>query len=222
MKKVLLCMTAMVFSASLALAQSEKFATEILFNPFANNPFSLINGVRGYYALNDKASIRCDFGFGYNSSTGHVFDNDGKESTGQNRVINFSFYPGIQYSLAKVEKLSIYVGGALGFGISSAKAKIEADGFNAEISGAIMDDNGDPDYNNRSSRSFGLQAFTGVDYSLYKNLYIGAELGLSFNTSWQPEIEMTTGNDVLKDKDYTSSSSLGFFIVPAFRLGWRF
>ncbi|MCR5588287.1 MAG: hypothetical protein K6F72_01595 [Bacteroidales bacterium] len=77
---------------------------------------------------------------------------------------------------------------------------------------------------------WGLGAFTGVDFYLYKGLYIGAELNLGVNFEYKGNIVTTTKHtnpaltaervDEIVRND--AGSNITYAVVPMLRLGWEF
>ena len=77
---------------------------------------------------------------------------------------------------------------------------------------------------------WGLGVFTGVDFYLYKGLYIGAELNLGVNFEYMGDVVRTTTNDnplltAERVDEFTNNgagSTLGYTVLPMLRLGWEF
>ena len=160
-------------------SNSGKLNVEVACNPFASTSASLENGrLNGKYDFNDKWGLRVGFGFGISTEK----PENGDKITNS----NFSLVPGVVYSFAGTEKLTPYVGGELVFGAGKTKV-------------------GD---NDAKTSNFGVQAFTGMNYYLSKNLYAGVEFGIGFNYK--------------KAADDTKSTNFAPYAVPAIRLGWAF
>ena len=88
--------------------------------------------------------------------------------------------------------------------------------------------------------SFGINAFTGVDFYIYKGLYLGAELGLGYTyktalkgyaegysksevTYFDGSIQTFYDNKIdIKYNDKISSGNFAFKCNPMLRLGWKF
>jgi opacity protein-like surface antigen len=198
------------------------FATEVSLNPFTSNPLSLINGVRGRYFLSNKLAVRADFDLRYRSLTNHAFTPAGTtpvvEQIENNSLFSFNIAPGAEYHFATYNRVSLYAGAAIGLGFTKASAKTTNAG---QISGNDIEVKGASSLG-RSGFSFGLQAFAGVDVYVYKNLYMGAELGYQYSMFKSSEVERTTSNTTVTDKNHEFESNLRPYILPTFRLGWKF
>lgn len=89
-----------------------------------------------------------------------------------------------------------------------------------------------PNYNYSSKvpvLGFGVHFFTGVDIDLYKNLYVGTELGLAYQSLQQKRGEFNVKNaSSLTDPDVTTNipaevnTSFRLVNLGVIRLGWRF
>jgi opacity protein-like surface antigen len=225
MKKSTIILAALFMSGSVAAAQEAEtpeagsFTTEVAFAPFSNEPFGLINGLRGRFFLSDEFAIRADLELGYASSSDHHFiNNNADEEIAKDSRFIFGISPGVEYHFAIYERVSLYAGAAIGVGFFKASRKetsTEQGAQEVEISGANANDD-------RSGLMFGVQAFSGIDVYVYKNLYLGTELGLQYGMVKPFEVETTIGSTTTTNKDYTLSSTLEFYILPAFRVGWKF
>lgn len=88
-----------------------------------------------------------------------------------------------------------------------------------------------PAFSDRGSWRFDAAVFTGLDFYVYKGLYIGTELGLGLKTSKTGKIKTTretrfegrTEITNIQDNNIRlSQTTFGFFIEPTLRLGWTF
>lgn len=89
-----------------------------------------------------------------------------------------------------------------------------------------------PNYNYSSKvpvLGFGVHLFTGVDVDLYKNLYVGTELGLAYQSLQQKRGEFNikdasslTDPDVTTNIPATTQTSFKLVNLGVVRLGWRF
>jgi len=214
MKRIILSALVAVFSLC-ANAQYEAeegdIAVEVGFNPFSNsfNTIKLNGGsINARYFFNDKNAARVNLGFGYSS--------DSKEKISKHAG-SFSIDLGIENHFASTGRLDLYAGGELGFATTFGGAK-EGD---AKLSGAILDgwSTSDPFlcYN-----AFSLKAFTGVNFFVYKKLYVGAEFGLSFSNKSYKDYEESYGSYKKKYEIDESNTSIAFYSEPALHLGWVF
>lgn len=76
---------------------------------------------------------------------------------------------------------------------------------------------------------FGVHLFTGVDIDLYKNLYVGTELGLAYQSLQQKRGEFNvkdasslTASDVTTSIPAKTQTTFQLVNIGVVRLGWRF
>lgn len=216
MKKVSI-LFAFLAIAVLGYSQSEgKYAIEInLNNPFVNANFFSSNGINARYFISDNVAARAALNISGTTTTTKNYSGDDLVSTTKTNAENpfsLSLTPGIEYHIAKFNKGSVYVGGELGVTFISAKESIDYAEYN------YLDA-----VSKSSGFGFGIGAFTGIDYYLTNNLYLGAELGLNYALVSIARGSTTTGDDdPVQGSTATSISNLGITMNPALRLGWRF
>jgi opacity protein-like surface antigen len=224
MKKISVVLSALLLSGSSAMGQERSAGNatiEVGCAPFAESPFHLIRGLRGRYFLSNKVALRKGLGMSYESSSKHTTVSD-VEQVEKNSLFSFTSALGGEYHFAACERASLYAGAGAELGLMKASQKItnagHAHGDYVSVSGRSA--------LGSSRLSFGLQAFTGIDAYVYKSVYLGAELGLQY--SLQKPSEVTTTQNIAgysataTSKDYTQETALGLYVLPAFRLGWRF
>ena len=260
MKKLFICILAMVSLAGVAQTQYKfekgSVAAELQFSSVNFRPFS-IPGLRVRYAVSDRWVLRATLGLDFNNNrTKEKIDrtNDhyyfkqvikGNYSMKSNYT-EFSITPGFEYHFGKWERMSVFVGGELVFGLSTTQATVkskitvdyyERDYYEEELklvrteetSSSIKMRNcygGWGDYTQNGKMFFGINAFAGIDFYLYKGLYLGAELGLGYAHSIALKGSVK-GNDngVEIDKKFDNKIAEGKFAFkfnPMIRLGWRF
>lgn len=217
--------------------QAGSFGVELNFTPFGNSVFST-QGIKVRYFFNEKMAIRGTIDFSASPRTDFSYDvvNQGTpderevEYKSKSNTGSFSIAPGFEYHFASFKRGSVYAGAEIGFGLQTASYKLTNDDNDATttIKGASYDITDGSITGNRASTSFGAGLFTGVDFYVFKNLYVGAELGLRFTTTTESKVTVKTtdnvGDTVLDETidDFARSSSFGFFCEPSFRLGWTF
>ncbi len=244
------------------LPSAGTLSTEVQFNPFdqKGEQFKL-DALKFRYFLTDVDAVRLKLGLNLNNkntldlvrepaSDASRFDKDFYNYTkdnAENRVKSGSFSIDLGYErhLLKDGRLDIYAGAELGLEFGWTKQKgVECDADyededkysfftrETEVSGAVYD------MTTNTMSNFGYTqiragVFTGLDFYLYKGLYVGTELGLKFKTTSYSDPEMTvTDNDpdtAAKDHVKTtkwanndSDTSLKIYIEPTIRLGWSF
>ena len=239
-------------------------AVEWSYNPikYDAKPFTLAE-IKARLLLNEKSAIRLSVGFGWdNNKDENTFTNPSEKSvtnsTTKNSAMTVKAGLGYEYHFANIGKMDFYgglEGGYLGRFFSATK---ESTSTKTVVSGStttITVDEDNSDYKKRNAdgdkqneTGFYGTLFAGFDYYVYKNLYIGAELGVTFNMGKQKGgnyTQMTTQrvNGVLMNSTYYSSetgitqsgniSSYGPIdettstytrvnIEPAIRIGWLF
>lgn len=231
MKKVLFAAIALVASVTPAMAEESfapeagDFSIELQFNPFSNNfdTFKL-ERLQGTYMLSDKDGLR--FGLGLGIHSGKNTSNEDNDSFTSSKYGDFSINLGYERHFYNYKRVDLYAGAEVIYTHRWAGAKSENyDGDNnwTSTSEAI---NYIPDTDKKAGNDFGFNLFTGINFSVYKGLYVGAELGLGLefqNDSWGKN-KVTTKDDVTESKGFNKSKGfdLEFKANPALRLGWTF
>jgi len=238
-----------------------------------SGPISM-NGLSLRFALSDKwafrTSIGLDFGHKYNKvdiddsviyySTREF--TKGK-STNKSNYTQFMIAPGLEYHFGNWERMSVYMGGEVFFGmrltqsdysVKSTTEVIERDWSGEwvfkqkeEYESSFKTKNcakwgGDwnPRYEQNGAMFFGIKLVTGMDFYVYKGLYLGAELGLGYyheialkgtaTEQWK-FIETNADGDVIgsfedkletKVNDTKGEGNLNFYCNPMIRIGWKF
>lgn len=230
--------------------------TEVQFNPFSDDDQFQIEGLKVRYFITDKDAIRLTLGLEMDNKNDKEFgqapDEDDEVATAfykyqtgneenKTKTGKFSIDLGYERHLVKNGRMDLYVGAGLGFETTwSTNNMIEADKHmktNATDPYKVSsydfftietETKGDNAYS-----AFRAGIFTGLDFYLYKGLYIGTELGLKFKNKSYKDFEQTvTNNDPqiaqedrvneVSNKNDSSESTLKFSIEPRIRLGWSF
>ncbi|MDR1408658.1 MAG: porin family protein [Tannerella sp.] len=196
------------------------FSLEAGFSPFSvtGENIQLHGGqIRAIYSVTDKVGIRLGLGFGVEmvSNDNGQSGDDWRKTTGN--FSNISFTPGIIYNFSGTDRLTPYIGGELIFATSSAN-DVEESRDSKTVTRNLSEDG--------LFNTFGLGLFSGFNYYLARNLYAGAELGLSLKSySLKNTVIEATNNgqtQTMEPKDKASLTSLGTVCTPAIRLGWVF
>ena len=287
MKKVSIVILVFAFASKAGVAQTQyKFEkgsvmTELQLSLFSRNqPISMSNQNRPIsmptlnlrFGLSDKLVFRTALGlnFGHDNNK-ETYDNDTTWLPSSDMAIRngynfvkrnstqFSIAPGIEYHLGNWERLSVYVGGELFFGMeitrSNNESKFTVEWFHKDYWGgsgeyehtgtseffrSVKGKNGGL-YNSQNGHMFfGVAILAGMDFYIYKGLYLGAELGLgytnsialksSLNEKITEKLTDASGNVISdtettkeeKFEDKISNGGLGFRCNPMIRFGWRF
>lgn len=194
------------------------------------------------YTLSDKLSLRCGFGLHVNKVYKHddvtikTEDevNDKKYTTNSNTKSHttkseFEVVPGIVYSFKGTDRFEPYIGAEalLGFDKTRTNAK--------EVVDTNIPETIDYDLKSKETSTgvyFGANGFTGFNFFLCKDLFVGAELGFGF------KVKPTDRNDRSKiedsriddpeeevendDKHMGHTTDINMMFHPSIRLGWRF
>lgn len=244
------------------------FTLEWKFNPFdyESKPVKVAQ-LNARMFLNDKSAVRLGVGVGFNRDDDEYSELDrisAKDSISKitNNALTLRFSLGYEYHFANTGRLDFYggiEGGYLGR-FYSATEDLSATRTEVETTSTITYyDYWKTEYNKRNSEGDKLNengifasVFTGIDYYIYKKLYIGAELGLTFNTGKKKngsstEVEghrQTIGTTVSESASkYSSETGIytatdgtttqrpvietkgtytKVYIEPSIRIGWMF
>ena len=203
MKKLLFIVGLALTSLSASAQEQEVgipaglFTLEWKFNPFdyESKPVKVAQ-LNGRMFLNDKSAVRLGVGVGFDRDDDeHSSSDNGSASPVEsstkitNDALTLRFSLGYEYHFANTGHLDFYggvEGGYLGRFYSATEESTKTDLLSATTSNVHYENT---EYNKRSSdgekqneNGIFASVFTGIDYYIYKKLYIGAELGLTFNT----------------------------------------
>lgn len=184
-----------------------------------------------------------------NGSTNDYFsaENEYKTTSG-----NFELNLGYERHFDLSKRLSAYVGASVGFNRHFASTKLSETETRhywsnnrwrsdvtaettAEISNGTFSslpegdiDNPLEEVNDRAYWEVKAALFAGVDFYVYKGLYLGTELGLGLNSSKYSKMKYKAvdlnDNDMteVETNDNSRTTNVGFYIEPVLRLGWTF
>lgn len=219
------------------------FALEWRFNPFTyeSKPVNLAQ-LTGRLFLNEKSVIRLGLGIGYDK------DKDENNTSNSQDVVNNDALTlkvglGYEYHFANTGALDFYAGvegGYLGrfYSATQEYSETTTSGETTYVNYANTEyEKRNSDGDKVNENGFYGTVFTGIDFYVYKKLYIGAELGLTFNTATKKAGNYTqvsgtktilNGNLVSDDATkYSSNADIKgtttkVYIEPAIRIGWMF
>ena len=206
MKKLLFIVGLALTSLSASAQEQEVgipaglFTLEWKFNPFdyESKPVKVAQ-LNGRMFLNDKSAVRLGVGVGFDRDDDeHSSSDNGSASSVEsstkitNDALTLRFSLGYEYHFANTGHLDFYggvEGGYLGRFFSATRDYSRTRTEVETTSSITYYDYKKTEYNKRSSdgekqneNGIFASVFTGIDYYIYKKLYIGAELGLTFNT----------------------------------------
>ena len=183
MKKFTLLLAAIGMSTMLMAqkpsTETSNFSLEGNINIDATNGISwTAPSIRMRYFVNDTWAARVQLGLATTSTD----DGAGNETSSSNIGIGL----GAEYHTAGTDRLSPFFSAGIGFGTTST-----------DIGGVET-----------SGSAFGFGIGAGMDYYVYENVYMGLELGLS----WQTNSLEDASNSAINTSAFNN----------AFRIGWRF
>lgn len=251
MKRLTLILAAALCIATNTFAQDKpakgSFGTEVQFNPFDQNGETFqLDALKFRYFVTDNDAIRLKLGFDMQRSKfNNKVEGDRNESFSSTdfkyKTGNFRLDLGYERHFDISKRVNLYVGGSFGFTRHFASTQFEMSSseltgkFKGEISnGAITNlDNLDSDFenmlpsvNDQAYWGINVAAFTGLDFYVYKGLYVGTELGLRLNNNKTSKMEynaiLDRTNYSVDSTDKTTKTEIKTYIEPVIRLGWTF
>lgn len=199
MKKLLIAAIAVLgFTTANAQYVAEKgdIQTSVEFRPFNNGNKEMFEnvGINASYFLTDKDAIRVNLDFGSDS---------GKQNDVKNSQFDFGFGVGYENHFKTYDRIDLFAGIGADFATRSCKY----DGHKSE--GGFTE--------------FGVGVFTGINFYVYKKLYIGTEIGLKYkHRNYNKYDEQNYYGEWEKVDPKTSNNSIKFEVEPALKLGWTF
>ena len=235
---------------------------------FSAGPLSL-SGLRLRFALSEKIALRLTLGLDmghsrikdpfvddttYNDSYYEGMTIRNGSIINNSRYTQFLIAPGFEYHFGNWERMSVYVGGEVFFGMRTTLGKltedVKSDYYTPDyweegnpyrfrdsmhLESSLTEKNCRPDrygdYEQTGKMFFGLNAVIGMDFYVYKGLYLGAELGLGY----QADIYLkgtvkgetfvngvSVDNVDIKLKTERYDGNLAFKCNPMIRIGWKF
>ncbi len=200
--------------------QKGDFSAELQVNPFGNN-FNTFKmpSLQGRYFISDRDAVRVGIGFGVESrkDNGSV---DNSNVWKKYRQGNFSINLGYERHFFNYKRVDLFAGVGIGYELWNAKMTTSFSSNDIITEEQYINYN-DDDY--KSSNEFAAKVYSGIDFYVYKGLYVGAEIGIKIGLQNFPEGSVKVGSG---EKVKMSPSSTGFLLKtyaePALRLGWMF
>ena len=186
-------------------------AVEWKFNPFdyESKPKNMAQLTARMF-LDTKNAVRFTVGVGYSRDKDEDiktkdsrqidsknYDLEEYNTTSTNNETTLKLGLGYEYHFASAGRLDLYAGAEAGYlgRFYSAKKETNGSATNVQTTGSTTTTTNSTDFDNLEYKKSnadrtkfnenGLYAtlFTGIDFYVYKKLYIGAELGVTFNTA---------------------------------------
>jgi len=190
---------------------ARSFGFELSCVPFSETAPIGINGIKFRYFTSPTTNFRFNFyAYSDNLST-KVKTSSTSTKDKTSSYFAMSLKPGLEKHFAGNQRLSPYIGAELLLGLSLASAKDGDD----ELTG--MDGSG-----NRSGFSFGLGFVSGVDFYVYKGLYLGAEFGYGYSLNMQSEVEAKSGSSTTTLHQSATKSGVSTSVNTGIRIGYNF
>lgn len=199
------------------------FSTEISFNPFnsSNQNFSLA-ALKGRYFMTGKDALVLELGFNYHGEKQTDADNSDVYQKSHNGRFNLEL--GYERHFYQYKRVDLYAGAELGFVCYTAGATTTTEVGNKVIetvyknyAGGVLNNN------NVASTGFNVGLFTGINFYVYKGLYVGAQFGLGYEGTFGCDKELTVDGTKTKLSNPKSSvNDFGLQVQPTFSLGWTF
>lgn len=239
-------------------------SVELLFNPLPvkdNTQYFQMDEykLKMRYFFNEKSALRLTVGLNMDvNNSGHVLEvpnvddysqdvdyerakrrfdltkNDKTSST----ATKFSVAVGYEHHWMVAKRLDIFVGGDFGMGCTAYNAlDVEYKALDYEYRESYVNTTriiGSNFNNSRSSFNVLLAAVSGMDFYVYKGLYLGAELGLNLKgssalgyrvvtTTTNPNVSVDKAKSVDKYRAFNvGAMNMAFSVTPLIRLGWLF
>ncbi len=196
-------------------------STEISINPFvlSENSFNL-DAISLRWFITNKDALKIAVGFGITNQVYRPNENSFTNATNG----NVDIYIGYERHFKVAKRIDLYAGAELGFIANFAYGKGES--VNKDYKYIVEYLNITTEEGERASLGFGAAAVAGIDFYLYKGLFIGAQLGLGITTATSLPWKVTISeNDYKTSKTYNdviqvTTCQLG--VSPTLRLGWTF
>lgn len=183
-------------------------------NPFDQNGHTFsMDGLKARYFFNEKNALRAKIGFDVTKNKNSRSDDAYTSSTSG----SFKFDIGYERHFDLAKRLDAYVGGELGVVRDFAKSKNFTDDDNWK---KVKNADG-------AAVGFHIAAVTGLDFYVYKSLYIGAELSLGVESKVNKRSETVICQNG-KEETYKGANNknrittAGIEVQPQLRLGWNF
>lgn len=229
MKKLFLSLSMILVFVTFVNAQykpTSGFTAEVNFRPFTATPIQ-VNYLKARMFLSENMAVRLGLELNSFGKTDKAVFNAGTpteliEETKSSYFI-FGLNPGIEMHMPGTDRLSPYFGAELNFSMKSSSTDITNKGGNAnkteKYEGCWSDGT------NNAYSIFGLNLLFGADYYITKSLYMGAEMGLGFQSRSGKDITFTATTGGVSNSYKVpggSETNLGVNFNSAIRLGWAF
>jgi hypothetical protein len=212
MKKKFAIIAIAAFLTTASKAQEGNWAIDVTFVPSAifdasssTSKTFYIDGIKARYFKSQNVAYR--IGVGMELSGSKEYDNASSDDYTKTSSSDISIAPGIEKHFGN-EKVSVYLGGEIPIRFVSSRTEYSAGAGNTVTTSKYKS----------GSTGFGINAVIGVDFYLFKNFYIGAELTPGFSYVKNKDTKLN-GNVTTKGGH---ESSFGLSSSSGVRIGFRF
>ena len=236
MKKVLFA-AAMLF-AGVAVANAEEtsyapakgdISTSVQFNPFNNDYTFKIDAFQFSYMLTDKDAILADFGLNARNWK-DVPDTDKDQNYTSGHYGTFNFNVGYARHFYNYKRIDLYAGAKIGFAYDFASSKQHAEDADNKYEYTKEYDGTDFEYGRHKGFILNFNVFTGMNFYVYKGLYVGVELDMKMSDKFASNSTITetttiNGNTTTNEsKTHKGGHDFNFdtTVEPLVKLGWTF
>lgn len=202
-------------------ASGEKISIETQFKLFDLNN-TLQSNLKIRFHISENHVLRTNWQFAYNSTVDEILETDG-DGVGSLEQVSSAHYISLGYEHhVNLDKMSPYLGVAIGYGFGNESEY----GSRTDGTSFINDFN----FNQQQKLSAVLvDAFSGFDFTLYKGLYLGTEIGLRFISTKYHRGELVT-EDASSTTDSSTTTpipekktnSFSLINMGVIRVGWKF
>ncbi len=224
MKKTILSLIAVATGTALMAqkpTEGSASSLEVQMNLTGNGNTIVAPMLKYRYFLNSNMAIRFGLGLSTSKEENKFAENpDGTGGTGTQiiKTSDWQIMPGFEYHFAGTDRLSPYLGIALGIGGGKGTEEwtnYDGTGYNNGVSAKVEE----------PYSTFGVGLLAGADFYFAQNFFVGAEFGYLIENVTVKESTTTVSSggttNTIKTPE-AKASSMGFGETAAIRLGWRF
>lgn len=196
------------------------FATELQVNPFNDDYTFRLDALRLRCFLTDRHVVSADFGFNILSKK-EVGNTGFKHRWDSHTNGSVKFNLGYEYVYVRYKRLNLYVGAKAGYErrFASSTQSFDSDRKVVYSNYDEVDDIG-------AANIFNAAIYTGLDFYVYKGLYLGVEFGVYLSDAIPVKQIRKTYSEGNYSENFRNIGGhelkLSTSASPLLRLGWRF